>query len=111
MRELIDTYKYEGADTGLILEDSDGNFIQEYYPSMEDDEWDEDEFYLVAEEISKEIATALYLGISTDTGCFRYSNTNADTYQVAAVCAQHSKNLFHLNQLLKGLAQLLKTSC
>ena len=31
MNGLIDTYKYEGADTGLILNDSNGNIIAEYY--------------------------------------------------------------------------------
>ena len=31
MNRLIDTYKREGADTGLILDDSDGNLIAEYY--------------------------------------------------------------------------------
>lgn len=34
--------------------------------------------------ITKEIADCLYTGISTDTGCFRYSNTNADTLRIAA---------------------------
>lgn len=35
-------------------------------------------------EISKEIATALYLGISTDTGCFRYPNCTSRTLFAAA---------------------------
>ena len=38
-------------------------------------------------EMTKEIAWRLYIAISTDTGCFRYSNTSAHTYQVAAACA------------------------
>ena len=38
-------------------------------------------------EMTKEIAWRLYIAISTDTGCFRYSNTTAHTYQVAAACA------------------------
>ena len=32
------------------------------------------------------IAEALYVAISTDTGCFRYSNTTADTLRAAAYC-------------------------
>ncbi len=32
----------------------------------------------------KKIADCLYTGISTDTGCFRYSNTTADTYLYAS---------------------------
>ena len=31
----------------------------------------------------KEIATSLYMGISTDTGCFRYSNVTSDTHKKA----------------------------
>ena len=35
-------------------------------------------------ELDKKIADCLYTGISTDTGCFRYSNTSAQTYRFAA---------------------------
>lgn len=35
-------------------------------------------------EISKKTAEAMYLGIATDTGCFRYPNTTAHTLSVAA---------------------------
>lgn len=34
--------------------------------------------------ITKEIADDLYTGISTDTGCFRYSNASAECYRVGA---------------------------
>lgn len=34
--------------------------------------------------ITKEIANCLYTGISTDTGCFRFSNTTAQTHRIAA---------------------------
>ena len=34
--------------------------------------------------IDADIASALYTGISTDTGCFRYSNTTSNTHLVAA---------------------------
>ena len=33
---------------------------------------------------TKDIADCLYTGISTDTGCFRYTNTTAETKRVAA---------------------------
>ena len=46
------------------------------------------------------MAEALYTAISTDTGCFRYANTTADTFAVAAVCAKVSPNLFEINQAL-----------
>lgn len=35
-------------------------------------------------EIDKKIADCLYTGISTDTGCFRYASTTAQSYRVAA---------------------------
>ena len=46
------------------------------------------------------MADALFTAISTDTGCFRYANTTADTFQAAAACAQVSKNLFNITQTL-----------
>ena len=46
------------------------------------------------------MADALYTAISTDTGCFRYANTTADTLAVASECARVSKNLFAINQIL-----------
>ena len=46
------------------------------------------------------MADALYTAISTDTGCFRYANTTADTLVAASECAKVSKNLFAINQAL-----------
>ena len=34
--------------------------------------------------LTPEIALSLYLAVSTDTGCFQYSNTTANTHRVAA---------------------------
>jgi len=34
--------------------------------------------------LSKEEATLLYIAVSTDTGCFQYANTNADTFRCGA---------------------------
>ncbi len=34
--------------------------------------------------IDKETATLLYIAVTTDTGCFRYKNTNPDTLRVGA---------------------------
>ncbi len=38
----------------------------------------------INEPIDKEIATCLYTGIATDTGCFEYSNTTAKSHFIAA---------------------------
>lgn len=46
------------------------------------------------------IAQAIYVGTSTDTGCFRYANTTAHTFQTAAACAAAGVEIFRLNQEL-----------
>ena len=46
------------------------------------------------------MANALYTAVSTDTGCFRYANTTANTFRVAAACAAVSPDLFQINQVL-----------
>lgn len=50
--------------------------------------------------MTKEIAWRLYIAISTDTGCFRYSNTSAHTYRVAAACADTGADLYPITQEL-----------
>lgn len=35
-------------------------------------------------EFEKDIANAIYTGITTDTGCFRYTNVTAETHRIAA---------------------------
>ncbi len=44
------------------------------------------------------MAEAIYVGISTDTGCFRFSNTTAHTFLVASLCAQAGADIYSLNQ-------------
>jgi len=50
--------------------------------------------------LDEEMAIALYTAISTDTGCFRYANTTANTFMAAAACAEKTKALPRLNQML-----------
>ena len=50
--------------------------------------------------LDEAMADALYTAVSTDTGCFRYANTTADTLAVASECAKISKHLFAINQAL-----------
>ncbi|MEA5049872.1 MAG: bifunctional oligoribonuclease/PAP phosphatase NrnA [Oscillospiraceae bacterium] len=45
----------------------------------------------------KYIAEALYTGASTDTGCFKYSNTTADTHRLAARLIDCGIDLGELN--------------
>ena len=55
---------------------------------------------LMGASLDEAMADALYTAISTDTGCFRYANTTANTLAVASQCAKVSKNLFAINQAL-----------
>ncbi len=41
---------------------------------------------LLGTEITPAIATCLYTGIATDTGCFKYANTDATAHRMAADC-------------------------
>jgi phosphoesterase RecJ-like protein len=47
-----------------------------------------------------ELADAIYVGISTDTGCFRFANTTARTFSHAAACACAGARVYELNQAL-----------
>ena len=51
-------------------------------------------------ELDIPMANALYTAISTDTGCFRYANTTADTFTAAAACAKAGAEVFAINQAL-----------
>ena len=50
--------------------------------------------------MDKQIAEAVYVGVSTDTGCFRYSNTKDHTFATAAQCAKAGARVYELNQEL-----------
>ena len=55
---------------------------------------------LMGATLDRPMANALYTAISTDTGCFRYANTTADTFRVATACAQAGAEVFQINQAL-----------
>lgn len=46
------------------------------------------------------MAEALYTAVSTDTGCFRYANTTAHSFRVAAACREAGADLYPINQAL-----------
>ena len=48
--------------------------------------------------IDKKIASCLYLGLTTDTGCFRYSSVTAQTHQVAADLIKLGANHVDINK-------------
>ena len=46
------------------------------------------------------IAEAIYVAVSTDTGCFRYGNTTGDTHRAAARCLDAEADVFYWNRVL-----------
>ncbi len=51
-------------------------------------------------EITKEIAAALYVALSTDTGCFRHSNVTENTFRVAAELLRTGVEVYSINRSL-----------
>lgn len=58
----------------LLLEDDDAAAVMPVYRVLQE----------LNVDITPAIATALYTGLSTDTGCFRYSNASAEAYRMGA---------------------------
>ncbi len=54
---------------------------------------------LMGVEPDKAIGEAVYVAISTDTGCFRYSNTTANTLMAAATCKNWGADTFTINRV------------
>ena len=48
--------------------------------------------------VNQETAVPLYVAVSTDTGCFQYGNTTADTHRVAAALMDTGIDVFPLNK-------------
>lgn len=51
-------------------------------------------------EIDKSIALALYTGISTDTGCFRFSNTTSKTHRIGADLMELDIDTAEINRVM-----------
>ena len=51
-------------------------------------------------EIDKKIADCLYTGITTDTGCFRYSNTTSQTYFMAGKLVEYKADGPLINRIM-----------
>jgi phosphoesterase RecJ-like protein len=54
----------------------------------------------LGEELSIEAARGIYIGASTDTGCFKFSNTTANTHRVAAKCLDTGLDGGEINRAL-----------
>lgn len=49
---------------------------------------------------TKQIANCLYTGLSTDTGCFRFTNTTAETMRVAASLMDYGCDTAYINKVM-----------
>lgn len=59
-------------------------------------------------EPDEKMAEAIYVGVSTDTGCFRFANTTAHTFDVAADCLAAGAEVSGWNQKLFDTKSLPK---
>ncbi len=50
--------------------------------------------------IDEDIAAAIYTGISTDTGCFKYANTTAQSHAIAAQMMRVGIDTYPINRLM-----------
>ena len=51
-------------------------------------------------EVNKYIRNCIYTGVSTDTGCFRYQNTTAETFKTAAELMEKGVDSNKINKLM-----------
>lgn len=51
-------------------------------------------------EIDQEMAQCIYVGISTDTGCFKYSNVTAQTHRITAELMEKNIDIIPINKML-----------
>lgn len=59
-------------------------------------------------ELDEKTAEAIYVGTSTDTGCFRYANTSVHSFDTAAECFAAGVDVFNWNQKLFETNSLAK---
>ena len=77
---------------------SDAELVDPHSASCAELIWDV--LSLMNVKADRTIAEAVYVGTSTDTGCFRYANTTAHTFETAAMCAAAGARVYELNQEL-----------
>ena len=59
-------------------------------------------------QMDEKMADAIYVGTSSDTGCFRYANTDVHTFDCAADCTAAGADVFGWNQILFETHSLAK---
>ena len=57
-------------------------------------------FLLMGVKLDRGIANCLYTGVSTDTGCFRYTNTTSETLRIAADIIDLGCDTAYINKVM-----------
>ena len=56
--------------------------------------------------LDRPMANALHIAVATDTGCFRFGNTQSHTLEVAAACARVSTDISAINRNIFSVVSL-----
>ncbi|MBQ2847837.1 MAG: bifunctional oligoribonuclease/PAP phosphatase NrnA [Clostridia bacterium] len=94
--------KYQGR-IGLCIDHHGSNMMYADNVCLEPDSASTAEMiYLLLKEIDAEItpqtASCLFTGVTTDTGCMRFSNTTARTFEIAAELAKLGADTYNIIQ-------------
>ena len=95
--------KYSGK-IGLCIDHHGSNILYADKVYLEPDSASTAEIiYLLLEkmnvEITPQIASCLFTGVTTDTGCFRFSNTTVRTFEIAAALAKAGADTYNIIQV------------
>lgn len=95
--------KYSGK-IGLCIDHHGSNILYADKVCLEPDSASTAEIiYLLLQimnvEITPQIASCLFTGVTTDTGCFRFSNTTVRTFEIAAALAKLGADTYNIIQV------------
>ena len=95
--------KYSGK-IGLCIDHHGSNILYADKVYLEPDSASTAEIiYLLLQkmnvEITPQIASCLFTGVTTDTGCFRFSNTTVRTFEIAAALAKSGADTYNIIQV------------
>lgn len=95
--------KYSGK-IGLCIDHHGSNILYADKVYLEPDSASTAEIiYLLLQkmdvEITPQIASCLFTGVTTDTGCFRFSNTTVRTFEIAAALAKAGADTYNIIQV------------
>lgn len=101
--ERLEGLYSDRVDLCIDHHDSNREFAKELYLRSEDGAASLSLYRIIKKmgvPVTPQIATALYTGLSTDTGCFRYSNASSECYRVAAELIDSGADSARINVLM-----------